>query len=92
MRENKRFDMELFFQALADKTRLRLIHLMGEDELCVCFLVEVLGTNQPKISRHLAYLRRAASRADSRCAQVCKPRRPKVDEKDGDQHQAQPGQ
>lgn len=53
------FDKVLFFQALADPTRLRLIHLMGDDEICVCFLVEVLQTNQPKISRHLAYLRDA---------------------------------
>jgi ArsR family transcriptional regulator len=39
--------------------RLRLINLMAFDDLCVCFFVEVLGTNQPKVSRHLAYLRRA---------------------------------
>src|SRR5229473_2977461 len=58
-RGKKTFDMELFFQALGDRTRLRLIHLMGDDEVCVCFLVEVLRTNQPKISRHLAYLRKA---------------------------------
>ena len=51
--------MELLFKALADRTRLRLLNLMGEDEVCVCFFVEVLRTNQPKISRHLAYLRRA---------------------------------
>jgi ArsR family transcriptional regulator len=49
----------LFFRALADRTRLRLINLMGDDEVCVCFFVAVLNTNQPKISRHLAYLRRA---------------------------------
>jgi ArsR family transcriptional regulator, arsenate/arsenite/antimonite-responsive transcriptional repressor len=53
------FDMELFFRALADKTRLRLLNLMGSDEVCVCFFVEILKTNQPKVSRHLAYLRRA---------------------------------
>ena|ERR1044072_1124372 len=52
-------ELELIFKALADNTRLRLIHLLGEDELCVCSCVEVLNTNQPKISRHLAYLRRA---------------------------------
>jgi len=52
-------DQELFFRALADRTRLRLINLIGEDEVCVCFFVEILKTNQPKISRHLAYLRRA---------------------------------
>jgi len=55
-RENS---IALLFKALADRTRLRLINLMGEDEVCVCFFVEVLKTNQPKISRHLAYLRRA---------------------------------
>ena len=51
--------METFFLALADKTRLRLLNLMREGEICVCFLVEVLGESQPKISRHLAYLRGA---------------------------------
>ena len=51
--------METLFKALADRTRLRLLNLMGAGEVCVCFFVEVLGTNQPKISRHLAYLRRA---------------------------------
>ncbi|MGI9106692.1 MAG: ArsR/SmtB family transcription factor [Pyrinomonadaceae bacterium] len=53
------FDLEKLFKALADRTRLRLLNLIGNDEVCVCFFVEVLGTNQPKISRHLAYLRRA---------------------------------
>ena len=50
---------ERLFKALADRTRLRLLNLMGADEVCVCFFVEVLGVSQPKISRHLAYLRRA---------------------------------
>ncbi len=53
------FDMERFFQALGDNTRLRLLNLMGSQELCVCYFVEVLGQAQPKISRHLAYLRSA---------------------------------
>jgi ArsR family transcriptional regulator, arsenate/arsenite/antimonite-responsive transcriptional repressor len=57
--ESGSFNLELFFNALADRTRLRLINLMGDDEVCVCFFVEVLETNQPKISRHLAYLKRA---------------------------------
>ena len=52
-------DKELFFRALADRTRLRLLNLLRADEVCVCFFVEILKTNQPKISRHLAYLRRA---------------------------------
>ena len=53
------FNKELFFQALGDTTRLRLLNLVGEQELCVCHFVEILDQPQPKISRHLAYLRRA---------------------------------
>lgn len=58
-RTDEAFEMELLFRALADRTRLRLLNLMGDDELCVCFFVEILRASQPKISRHLAYLRRA---------------------------------
>jgi ArsR family transcriptional regulator, arsenate/arsenite/antimonite-responsive transcriptional repressor len=53
------FHVERFFQALGDNTRLRLLNLMGEQEVCVCYFVEILGSPQPKISRHLAYLRSA---------------------------------
>ena len=55
----KIYNLEFLFKALADHTRLRLINLIGPSEVCVCFLVSVLKTSQPKISRHLAYLRRA---------------------------------
>lgn len=51
--------LEQLFQALSDRTRVRLLNLMAEGEVCVCFFVEVLGDPQPKISRHLAYLRSA---------------------------------
>jgi ArsR family transcriptional regulator, arsenate/arsenite/antimonite-responsive transcriptional repressor len=57
--DGKSVSVETLLRALADRTRLRLINLMGDAELCVCYFVEVLETNQPKISRHLAYLRRA---------------------------------
>jgi ArsR family transcriptional regulator len=53
------FDVQQFFQALADDTRLRLLNLMADQEVCVCYFVEILGAPQPKISRHLAYLRKA---------------------------------
>lgn len=53
------FDMQQFFQALGDNTRLRLLNLMADQEVCVCYFVEILGGLQPKISRHLAYLRNA---------------------------------
>ena len=59
MERKNGFDPELFFAALADKTRLRLLNLMRDGEVCVCFFAGTLGTNNPKISRHLAYLKRA---------------------------------
>ena len=49
--------LEELFQALGDRTRVRLLNLMSDGEVCVCFFVEVLDEPQPKISRHLAYLR-----------------------------------
>lgn len=51
--------LEQLFLALGDRTRVRLINLMAAGEVCVCFFVEVLDEPQPKISRHLAYLRNA---------------------------------
>ncbi len=59
MAKKSQFDLERFFQAFGDETRLRILNLMGDQELCVCYFVEVIGCPQPKISRHLAYLRRA---------------------------------
>jgi ArsR family transcriptional regulator len=47
------------FRALSDRTRLRILNLLGDGELCVCHLVAVLDVPQPTASRHLAYLRKA---------------------------------
>jgi DNA-binding transcriptional ArsR family regulator len=49
--------LEKLFTALSDKTRLRLLSLMAAGEVSVGFLADSLGESQPKISRHLAYLR-----------------------------------
>ena len=51
--------LETLFKALADSTRLRVLGLLLDGEICVCHIHESLGLPQPKISRHLAYLRRA---------------------------------
>jgi ArsR family transcriptional regulator, arsenate/arsenite/antimonite-responsive transcriptional repressor len=62
-------DLVTLFNALADRTRLRLLNLLAGGELCVCYFVELLDEAQPKISRHLAYLRRAgvvAARRDGK--------------------------
>jgi len=48
------------FKQLADMTRLRcLLLLQSEGELCVCELIHAVGESQPKISRHLAHLRKS---------------------------------
>jgi ArsR family transcriptional regulator len=52
-------EMENLFLALADKTRLRLLNLMRQEEVCVCFFTAALDESQPKVSRHLSYLRSA---------------------------------
>jgi ArsR family transcriptional regulator len=59
MSRPKPFDLVRLFAALADPTRLRLLNLMRGREVCVCYFVEILQQSQPKISRHLAYLRTA---------------------------------
>lgn len=51
--------LDKLFRALADPTRLRILNLVAGQEICVCFFVDVLHEGQPKISRHLAYLRSA---------------------------------
>jgi ArsR family transcriptional regulator, arsenate/arsenite/antimonite-responsive transcriptional repressor len=57
--KDKTLPLDILFRALADPTRLRLLNLIADREICVCYFVEILGLSQPKISRHLAYLRRA---------------------------------
>ncbi len=57
MNEQLLAELEILFLALSDKTRLRLLSIMSGGETSVGFLAETLGESQPKISRHLAYLR-----------------------------------
>lgn len=51
--------LEIVFKALADRTRLRILALLGNNAVCVCHIHDSLRLPQPTISRHLAYLRRA---------------------------------
>lgn len=47
------------YAALADPTRLRILALLRDGEVCVCHLHASLDVPQPTASRHLAYLRKA---------------------------------
>lgn len=58
------------FKALADDTRLlSLLLIAQEGELCVCELMNALSEPQPKISRHLAQLRKRGILQDRRQGQ-----------------------
>jgi ArsR family transcriptional regulator len=66
MKAQTNSSLDLLFRALADSTRLRLLNLIADREICVCYFVEILNISQPKVSRHLAYLRRAGIVASRR--------------------------
>src|SRR3954467_15387125 len=53
------YELENVFKALADKTRLRILALLGINEVCVCHIHDSLELPQPTVSRHLAYLRKS---------------------------------
>ncbi|HET6250330.1 MAG TPA: metalloregulator ArsR/SmtB family transcription factor [Tepidisphaeraceae bacterium] len=55
----KKNRVDAMFRAFSDPTRLRILNLLRPGELCVCDLVTIIAAPQPKISRHLAYLRKA---------------------------------
>lgn len=59
VKKTNAIEPELLFKTLADPTRLRLLNLLAEEQVCVCDLHGTLGLDQPKVSRHLAQLRRA---------------------------------
>jgi DNA-binding transcriptional ArsR family regulator len=57
MHESALVELERLFLALSDKTRMQLLALMAGGEVTVGYLADSLNQSQPKISRHLAYLR-----------------------------------
>ncbi|MCL1045634.1 metalloregulator ArsR/SmtB family transcription factor [Shewanella electrodiphila] len=60
----------IFFKCLADETRLKSLLLISlNQELCVCELMAALDDSQPKISRHLAQLRKEGLLTDRRQGQ-----------------------
>ncbi|HCL80318.1 MAG TPA: transcriptional regulator [Synergistaceae bacterium] len=62
-------DLVELFKALADETRLRILNLLYERELCVCDVMAVLDIPQSKASRHLIALKRVGLATDRREAQ-----------------------
>ena len=55
-----------FFKALGDETRLKIIHMLSEKEMCVCEVIDQLDLSQPAISHHLKILRQAGLVKDSK--------------------------
>jgi len=57
-RSQRNGSADAVFRAFSDRTRLRILHLLRQGELCVNDLLQVIDVPQPTASRHLAYLRR----------------------------------
>lgn len=55
------------FKALGDEIRLKILALLGNGELCVCDIMEVLNLPQSTVSRHLAYLKNSHWVVGKRC-------------------------
>lgn len=60
-------DILTIFKALSEETRLRVIKLLEQGELCVCDIVAALDMIQPKVSFHLAVLKDAGLIKDRKC-------------------------
>ena len=60
---------ELTFKALGEPTRLKILRLLAEQELCVCELEEILDMSQPRVSQHLKVLKQAGLVKERREAQ-----------------------
>jgi ArsR family transcriptional regulator len=52
-----RVELIRIYECFCDRTRLRILHLLGQGPLCVCHLQAVLDEPQVKVSKHLAYLK-----------------------------------
>lgn len=61
--------LETFFKALGEPTRLRIVRLLAEQELCVCELEAIMEMSQPRISQHLKVLKHAGLVNERREAQ-----------------------
>jgi ArsR family transcriptional regulator, arsenate/arsenite/antimonite-responsive transcriptional repressor len=59
MKVFKNREPAFLFKTLSEPTRLRLLNLLADGETCVCELTDTLRVVQPKVSRHLVYLKRA---------------------------------
>nr|WP_315024335.1 metalloregulator ArsR/SmtB family transcription factor [uncultured Aminipila sp.] len=62
-------NIENVLKALSDETRLRIINILYEKELCVCDITETLKITQTKASRHLGYLKNSGLLVDRKQAQ-----------------------
>ena len=58
-----------FFKALGEPTRLKILKILAEREMCVCELMEIMEMNQPRVSQHLKVLKDAGVISERKQAQ-----------------------
>lgn len=49
-------DLVILFKALSDETRLSIIEMLSEKELCACHILEEFDITQPTLSYHMKIL------------------------------------
>jgi ArsR family transcriptional regulator len=55
-----------FYKALGDETRLKILQMLSEQEMCVCEILDRLAMSQPAVSHHLKIMKQAGLVTDSR--------------------------
>jgi ArsR family transcriptional regulator, arsenate/arsenite/antimonite-responsive transcriptional repressor len=63
---NKLSKVAEFYKALGDETRLAIVMMLAEQEMCVCEIIDKLGMSQPAVSHHLKILKHANLLRDTR--------------------------
>ena len=56
--EEELFDLAELFKVFGDSTRIRILYVLFESDMCVCGIAELLGMTQSAISHQLAVLKR----------------------------------
>ena len=57
--EEELFDLSELFKIFGDSTRIRILYVLFESEMCVCGIAELLGMTQSAISHQLQVLKKA---------------------------------
>ena len=58
-KDEELFDLAELFKVFGDSTRIRILYILFESEMCVCGIAELLGMTQSAISHQLQVLKKS---------------------------------